>query len=70
MSEELYKLPRGTRFRPVSDDIRRPPGDTLPLSETLTLRFLDGMYCSCKTESGEIVYLIAWTLVDSIPETA
>lgn len=63
---ELYKVPRNSRIRVVTED-RVPPGaPQINTGEELNFRSIDGMYSYCTRDDGEVVHLAAWTDVEII----
>jgi len=60
---ELYNVPNGSRIKVIVEDKIPPGAPQITVGEELNFRNIDGMYSYCTRDSGEVVYLAAWTEV-------
>jgi hypothetical protein len=63
---ELYKVPRNSRIKVVTEDKVPPGAPQIIEGEELNFRSIDGMYSYCTRDNGEVVHLAAWTDVELI----
>lgn len=66
MTQQLYKLEQGSRFKVTS--MPQVPPDSLEVEtdEIYQLVKLDGMYCWCKDGDNNDHYFSAWTEVKEL----
>jgi len=65
---ELYKVPRNSRIKVVTEDKVPPGAPQIIKGEELNFRSIDGMYSYCTRDNGEVVHLAAWTDVELIDD--
>ncbi len=60
---KLYEVPRGSKIRVIGDIKTPPEAKEIKEGDILYFSHIDGMYSYCKTETGEVVHLAAWSEV-------
>jgi len=62
---EAYEVNYGTKVK-VMDERAKVPPESLPINkgDEITIKRLDGMYCSAIDKDGNKVYIAAWTEVE------
>jgi hypothetical protein len=68
MTQQLYKLDRGSRFKLTSMPQTPPDSLEVETDEIYRLVKLDGMYCWCKDGDNQDHYFAAWTEVTPMEE--
>jgi hypothetical protein len=63
---ELYKVPEKSTVRVIRGIQTPPASPEIKAGDILKFYHIDGMYSTCKNESGEWVYLVAWAEVEII----
>lgn len=64
---QVHEIPYGTKVKITDASVSIPPGAPLLSSgEVITIFKLDGMYCNGENESGDRIYVAAWTNVDLV----
>ena len=64
MTQQLYKLERGSRFKLTAMPQTPPDSLEVETDEIYRLVKLDGMYCWCKDGDNLDHYFAAWTEVE------
>jgi hypothetical protein len=65
---ELYKVPRNSRIKVVTEDKVPPGAPQIKAGEELNFRSIDGMYSYCTRDNGEVVHLASWTDVELVDD--
>jgi hypothetical protein len=64
---EAHEVKIKTKVVVIDDNVITPPG-SIPIKkgDKITIKRIDGMYCNAVNESGNIVYVAAWTEVEEL----